>query len=140
MLKSALILFLLLSPVLVMAGPSHYEMSIDVEVREVRAFLSLLNEKLGLRIEDRVLADYAASIAIGNEYSVDVDMHYAGTVFTTMYKIEKQQVDRVKLTFTLAQKRAAKAICQQMSEFSQTGNARNFPERCQYDRLENIEV
>ena len=111
-----------------------------MEVRDARAFLSLLNKQLGSRLEDKVLADYAASIAVGNEYSLDVDMHHAGIVFTVTYKIAKLKVDRVKLTFTLAQKRAAKVICQQMNEFSKTSNSRYSPKSCQCEQLERIEA
>jgi hypothetical protein len=138
--KIAVLIILWLSPVLAVAEPSHYEMSIDIEVRDARAFLSLLNKELGLRLEDKVLADYAASIAVGNEYSDNVDLHHGGGVFTATYIFAKPKVGRVNLTFRMWQKGAARAICQQMVEFSRTNDATHSPSSCKYDLLENIKV
>lgn len=138
--KIAAIVALWLSPILAVAEPSHYETSIDIEVRDARAFLSLLNKELGLRLDDKVLADYAASIAVGNEYSDSVDLHHRGIVFTATYKIAKPTIGRVDLTFKLGQKRAAKDICQQMVEFSRTNDATHSPSSCKYDLLETIKI
>ena len=131
---------LCLSTVFAAAESSQFETSIDVEVRAARAFLSLLNEELGLRLDSKTLADYAASIAVGNEYSDSVDLHHDGIVFTATYKIAKPKVGRVELTFRMAQKRAAKAICQQMIEFSRTNDSSHAPSSCQYDLLETFKT
>ena len=134
--KSLLTIVFALLPISAIADPSRYESSIDIEVRDASAFLSSLNEELGLRLDNKVLADYAESIAVGNEYSLDVDIHHDGIVFTATYKIVKEKTDRVELTFTSFQKRAARAICQQMAEFSQANGSKHSPKSCRYDQLE----
>lgn len=138
--RIAMILVYLLSPMLASADASHYETSIDLEVRDAQAFLSVLNRQLDARLDDKVLADYAASLAVGNDLALDVDMYHAGIVFTVKYRMAKWKVDRVTLTFAMAQKGAAQAICQQMSEFSQTNDSKYSPKSCQYEQLERIET
>jgi hypothetical protein len=139
-LKIVVLPALCLLTVLAMAESSQFEVSINVDVREAREFLSLLNAELGLRLDEKNLANYAASIAIGNEHSDDVDIHHDGIVFTATYKIAKPKAGRVDLTFRMAQKRAAKAICQQMIEFSRTNDSRRSPSSCRYDLLERLKV
>ena len=132
-LKIFFAIVLSLLPISANADPSRYESSIDIEVRDASAFLSSLDKELDLRIDNKTLADYAESIAIGNEYSLDIDIHHDGIVFTATYKIVKEKTDRVELTFTSFQKRAARAICQQMAEFSQVNGSQHSQKSCRYD-------
>lgn len=139
-LKIVVIPALCLLTVLATADSSQFETSIDIDVRDARAFLSLLNAELGLRLDENTLAGYAASIAIGIEYSDDVGLYYNGITFTATYKIAKPKTGRVELTFRMAQKRAAKAICQKMIEFSRTNESKHHPSSCRYDLLERLKA
>ncbi len=137
--RLAFILFVLSSG-LAFAGSPKYEATIVVEIHDARAFLASLNQQLNLKLDVKVFADYAESIAVGNEYSHSFDMHHDGIVFTATYKIAKREQNRVELSFISLQKRATRAICQQMDEFSRAGSSEYSPKSCEYDQLERFEI
>ena len=134
---SALIVLALL-PILAGAESSRFDASMTLKVRDVPALLSLLNERLGLRIHEKVLSDYTASIAVGNEYSEGIDVHFRGIVLTVTFRIAKSVIGEIDVSFESFNKELAKAICEQMFESTQMGDSTDAPIACRYDLLETI--
>lgn len=135
--RFALIVFAFL-PLVAGAESPRFDASMTLKVHDVPAYLSLLNERLGLRLHTRDLSDYTASIAVGNNYSEGVDIHFRGVVRKVTFKIAKSEIGEIDLSFDSFNKELAKAICEQMVEFARTSDSTDAPKTCRYDLFETI--
>ncbi len=140
MLKSFTIMMFALLPLLAVGESSRFEASIALKVHDVPAFLSMLNERLGLRLPTKDLSDYAESIAADNEFSEGIDVHFRGTVRTVTYQIAKSNADEVRFSFESFSKELANAICQQMDEYSRINESARALKNCNSFSPESIRV
>jgi hypothetical protein len=101
---------------------------------------SLLNEMVGLRFPKKILSDYAESIAVNNEFSELIDIHFQGTARTSIYQIVNSDTGEVHISFMSLSKEVAAAICQQMEEVSQTTGSARALMNCKADLLESLRV
>lgn len=136
--KKYVIVFVALLPHLAIGNSQTFEVSIALTARDVPAYLSLLNTKVGLRLPTKVLSDYAESIAVDNEFSDRIDVHFQGGVHTVLYQIAKTDSGEVYFSFMSLSKEIAAAICQQMDEFSHTTESARALTNCKLDLLESI--
>lgn len=134
------LLLLALLPVLASGESRPYAVSVALTTSSVPAYLTLLNEQLGLRLPVKVLSDYSASIAANNEYSDSVDVHYRGAVRTARYQISKSEVGEITFSLSTFGKELAAAICEQMEWYARTTISARALTDCKTAFLEHVKT
>ena len=114
----AVCLYLVLWSISSGASQQHAAL-IKIDLDDVRPFILQTNEQLGLRLNAKVLSDYASSIAVGNVFSEPLDVQYRGIVFTITYKIRKGDPDSIYLYFFSFNREFIGDIRRQMKAFSE---------------------
>ncbi len=97
--KTLIIFLFVILPNILLGESRQYDASMNIELDDVRPFIVQLNKQLGLKLNAKVLSDYAKSIAVGNDFSESLDVHYRGTVLTITYEIRKKHPESTKFYF-----------------------------------------
>ena len=115
-------------------------MSLALTTHDVPTYLSLLNDRLGLKLPVKTLSDYSASIARGNEFSDNIDVHYQGVIREVKYTIAKSEIGEITFTLISGNKEISSAICEQAIWYAKTFASARAVNNCRVELLESVKT